>query len=132
MTPQTSDNIFDLDNIEHLEEVSKILTSMDQEDVRVLNIKGCHPKSYIMQYFPIIPACARPFLTNKDESFDNDLTCQLSEIKKINNLMKKILSLGMKPNAKDIQCLVFLHQHLLRQLGKKRACILPQAMHTRG
>ena len=107
LTPQTSDNIFDLDNIEHLEEVSKILTSMGQEDIEVLSIKGCHPKSYIMHYFPIIPTCARPFLTNKDESFDNDLTCQLSEIKKNNNLMKKFLSSGMKPNAKDIQCLVF-------------------------
>ena len=82
LTPQTSDNIFDLDNIEHLEEVSKILTSMGQEDIEVLSIKGCHPKSYIMHYFPIIPTCARSFLTNKDESFDNDLTCQLSEIKK--------------------------------------------------
>ena len=44
----------------------------------------------------------REVLTNKDESFDNDLTCQLSEIIKAKNLLKKFLSLGMKPNAKDI------------------------------
>ena len=60
-----------------------------------------------MHYFPIVPTCARPFLTNKDESFDDDLTCQLSEIIKANNVVKKFLSLGMKPNAKDLQRLVF-------------------------
>ena len=42
-----------------------------------------------MHYFPIIPMCARPSLTNKDESFDDDLTCQLSEIIKANNVVKK-------------------------------------------
>ena len=41
-----------------------------------------------MHYFPITPTCARPFLNYMDESFDDDLTCQLSEIIKINNLMK--------------------------------------------
>ena len=105
--PQTSENMFDVDNLEDLEEVSKTLTNMCQEGIDVLNIKGCHPKSCIMHYFPIIPTCARPFLTNKDESFDDDLTCQFSEIIKANNLVKKFLSLGMKPNAKDIQHLVF-------------------------
>ena len=41
-----------------------------------------------MHFFPIIPTCARSFLTNKDESFEDDLTCQLSEIIKSNNLVK--------------------------------------------
>ena len=86
--PQTSDDMFDVDNIKDLEELSKILTDMCQEDIDVLNIKGYHPKSCIMHYFPIIPTCTRPFLTNKDESFDDDLICQLFEIIKINNLMK--------------------------------------------
>ena len=99
--------MFDVENIEDLEEVSESLTNMCQEDIDVLDIKGCHPKSRIMHYFPIIPTCARPFLTSKDESFDNNLTCQLSAIMKANNLMKKFLSSGMKSNAKDIQRLVF-------------------------
>ena len=99
--------MFDVDSIEDLEEVSKTLTDMCQENIDILNIKGCHPKSCIMHHFPIIPTCARPFLTNKDESFDNDLTCQLSEIIKANNLVKRFLSLGMKPSAKDIQRPVF-------------------------
>ena len=77
------------------------------------------------------PTCARPFLTKMDESFDDDLTCQLSEIIKINNLMKKILSSGMKPIAKDIQRLAF-HTNNYYNNGKKRAGILPWAMHTRG
>ena len=105
--PRTSDDMFDVDNIEDLEKVSKIFTNMCQEEIYVLNIKRCHPKSCIMHCFPIIPTCARPFLTNKDEPFDDDLTCQLSEIIKANNLVKKFLFLGMKPNAKDLQQIVF-------------------------
>ena len=83
-----------------------------------------------MHYFPTIPTCARPFLTNKDESFDNDLACQLSE-KKANNFVKKFLSLGMKPNSKDLQCLVF-HINTYYDNRKKKAGILLQVMHTRG
>ena len=60
-----------------------------------------------MHYFPIIPTCARHFLTNKDESFDDDLTSQISEIIKTNNLVKNVLASGMKPNAKDLQRLFF-------------------------
>ena len=86
--PRTSDDMFDVDYIDDLEEVSKTLTNICQEDIDVLNIKECHPKSCTMHYLPIIPICTRPFLTNKDESFDNDLTCQLSEIIKVNNLVK--------------------------------------------
>ena len=94
LVPRTSDDMFDVDNIEgtDLEEVSKILTNMCQEKVDILNIKGCLPRRCIMHYFPIIPTCARLFLTNKDESFDHDLTSQLSEIIKTNNLVR-ILSL---------------------------------------
>ena len=54
--PRTSDDMFDVDNIEDLKGVSKILTSLCQEDIDVLNIKGFHPKSCIMHYFPIIPS----------------------------------------------------------------------------
>ena len=73
-----------------------------------------------MHWFPIIPTCTRPFLTNKDESFDDDLTCQLSEIIKAYNLAKKFISWGMKPNAKDIQCLVF-HISTYYNNGKKKS-----------
>ena len=102
--------MFDVDNIEDtdLEEVSKILTNMCQEDIDVLNIQECYPKSCIMHYFTVIPTCARPFLTNKDESFDNDLTCKHSEIIKADNLVKKFLALGMKPN-KGPSTPCFLH-----------------------
>ena len=125
--------MFDVDNIEDLEEVSKILTNMYQEDIGVLNIKGCHTKSCIMYCFPIIPTCARPFLTSKDESFDDDFTCQLSEIIRANNLVKKFLSLGMKPNAKDIQHLVFhIKNYHNNRKKKKRAGILSRAKHLRG
>ena len=107
--------MFDVDSIEDLEEVSKTLTDMCQENIDILNIKRCHPKSCIMQ------TCARPFLTNKDESFNNDLTCQLSEIIKANNLVKRFLSSGMKPSAKDIQRPVFYINTYYGNIKKEQA-----------
>ena len=96
---------------------------MCQEDMDVFNIQGCHPKGCIMHYFPIIPTCARPFLTNKGESFDDDLICQLSEIIKTNNLVNKFLSLGMKPNAKDLQRLFFcINTYYDNRKKKSRHC----------
>ena len=121
--PQTSDNMFDVDNIEDLEEVSKTLTNMCQENIDILNIKGCQLKSCMMHCFPIISTCVRPFLTSKGESFDDDLTCQLSE-------MKKFHSSGMKPNANHIQRLAFCINTYYDN-GKKRADILPPAMYMR-
>ena len=104
---------------------------MCQEDIDALNIKGCHPKSCVMHYFSIIPTCVRPFLTNKAESFDDDLACQISEIINVNNLMKKFLSSGMKPNAKELQRFVFCINTYYDN-RKKRASILPRAIHMRG
>ena len=114
-----------------LEEVSKILTNMCQEDTDILNVQGCHSKSCIMHYFPIIPTCARPFLTNKDEPFDDDLRRQLSEIIKANNLVKKFPSSGMKTNTMDLQRLVFCINTYYNN-RKKTAGILPRVMHSSG
>ena len=72
-----------------------------------------------MHYFPIIPTCVRHFLTNKGKSFDDDLTCQLSEIIKANKFGEKSLSSGMKPNAKDLQCLVFCISNYYDNKNKK-------------
>ena len=116
--PRTSD-MFDIENIKDLEEVSKTLTNMCQEDIDVLNIQWCHPKCCIMHYVPIIPTCARPSLTNKDESFDHDLTCRLSEIIKAKNLVKKILLFEYEAQRKGPSTPCFSHQHLLRQQKKK-------------
>ena len=133
--PRASDNINDVDIIEDFEEVSKALANMCQEDIDFLNIKGCHPKSCIMHYFPIISTCARPFLTNKDKSFDDDLTCELSEIIKTNNLVKKFLVSGIKPNAKDLQRLVFCINTYYDNRKKEQAfcfgsCIREDKWHT--
>ena len=43
--PRITDDMFDADNIEDLEEVSKVLTNMCQEDIDVFSIQGCHLKS---------------------------------------------------------------------------------------
>ena len=61
LTSRTSNDMFDVENTEDLEEVSKALTKMCQDNIEVLNIKGCRPKSCIIHYFPIIPTYTRSF-----------------------------------------------------------------------
>ena len=70
-------------------------------------------------------------MTNKDKSFDDDVTRQLSEIIKANNVVTKFVSSGMKPNAKDLQRLAFCI-NTYYDYGKRRAGILLWVMHTRG
>ena len=112
--------MFDVNNIEDLEEVSKTLINMCQEDIALLNIKRCHPKSCIMHYFPKISTCARSFLIIKDQSFDDDLTCKLSEIIKANNLVNKFLSLGIRPNQmQKIFDALFFASTVIMTLEKK-------------
>ena len=65
------------------------------------------------------PNVREVFLDQQSESFDNDLTCQFSEIIKTNNLVKRFLSSGMEPNAKDLQHLVFCIKAYYDN-GKKR------------
>ena len=96
---------YDIDD--DIEIIMSQLDKLCEEDVSVLNIKGCHSKDLILHNFPIIPTCARPYLSNKDGSFDDDLTCQLSDIIKVNNTISKFVLAGAKPSLRDIQRLGF-------------------------
>ena len=96
---------YDIDD--GIEIIMSQLDKLCEEDVSVLNIKGCHPKDLILHNFPIIPTCAHPYLNNKDGSFDDDLTCQLSDIIKVNNTISKSVLAGAKPSLRDIQGLSF-------------------------
>ena len=113
----------------------KTLTNICQEDIDVLNIKGCHPKSCIMYYFPIISTCARSFLTNKDESFDNNLTCQPSEIIKANNVVKNFSPRVWSPIQRIFNALFFASTLITTTEKKEQAfcfgsCIPGDKWHT--
>ena len=88
-----------------------------------------------MYYFPITPTCARPFLTYMDESFDDDLTCQLSEIIKINNLMKNFSLWVWSPLQRTFNDLLFIST-IITTTGKKEQvfclgpCIRGDKWHT--
>ena len=79
------------------------LEELCKEDVKVFNFQGCYPKDFILRNFSIIPTCTRPYLNNKCGSFDDDLTCQLADIIKVNNTIKR----GEPASSKDIQRLKF-------------------------
>ena len=48
-----------------------------------------HPRNLIMSQFPVIPPCARPFVLADGNICDDDLTNQILEIIKANNILKK-------------------------------------------
>ena len=70
------------------------LEELCEEDVKVFNFYGCHPKDFTLHTFPIIPNFTRPYLSNKD-----GLTCQLADIVRANNTTKS----GAPEFSKDIQ-----------------------------
>lgn len=73
-----------------VEEVAKRFDNLTDEDVFLLgfNPELTHPKNYILRNFPILPTCCRPFAFTEDLVCDDDLTYQLLEIVKNNNMIR--------------------------------------------
>jgi len=73
-----------------IDEIKKWLDSFPDEDVVLCGFdpKLIHPRNLIMCVFPVIPPCARPFVLADGNICDDDLTNQLLEIIKANNILK--------------------------------------------
>ena len=73
-------------------EIKNIFDSIKDEDLHLLSINPylCHPKNYILEVFPVIPPCSRPYVIAGDGNIcDDDLTNQILEIIKCNNYLEK-------------------------------------------
>jgi len=73
-------------------EIKNIFDSVKDEDLEVLGVNKelSHPRNYIMEVFPVMPPCSRPYVIAGDGNIcDDDLTNQLLEIVKCNNYLKK-------------------------------------------
>lgn len=70
-----------------VDEIDKIFSNIPVSDVELMgfDISLVHPKNFIMKYFPVIPICARPYITTEGILCDDDLTIQIMEIIKVNN-----------------------------------------------
>ena len=69
-----------------------------------------------MHNFPIIPNCARPYLSIKDGSFDDDLICELADIVRANNTIKS----EAPASSKDYQRLNLGYKHtttIIKKVG---------------
>jgi DNA-directed RNA polymerase beta' subunit len=73
-----------------VDEIKKIFDSIKDEDVILCGFDPTriHPRNLILQYFPVIPPAARPFVLTDGNTCDDDLTNQLMEIIKANNILK--------------------------------------------
>jgi DNA-directed RNA polymerase beta' subunit len=73
-----------------VDEIKKSLDSILDEDVILCGFdpSRMHPRNLIMSVFPVIPPCARPFVLADGNICDDDLTNQLLEIIKANNILK--------------------------------------------
>jgi DNA-directed RNA polymerase beta' subunit len=69
----------------HTEEIRELLCNLNLDDVKKLDIS--HPKNYCLTVFPVIPICCRPYEIVDDFISDDDLTYQLLEIVKNNNML---------------------------------------------
>lgn len=73
-------------------EIKNIFDSVKDEDLAILDINKdlSHPKNYILEVFPVMPPCSRPYVIAGDGNIcDDDLTNQLLEIVKCNNHLCK-------------------------------------------
>lgn len=73
-----------------IDEIKKTLDSILDEDVILCGFdpSRIHPRNFIISVFPVIPPCARPFVLTDGNICDDDLTNQLIEIIKANNVLK--------------------------------------------
>lgn len=79
-------NIIQVDNEEITDtEIKKIFDDIDQETLKLLDIS--HPKNCCLEVFPVIPPCCRPYEFVGTTIKEDDLTKQLVEIIKVNNLI---------------------------------------------
>ena len=105
------------------------LEELCEEDVKVFNFQGCQPKDFSLHNFPIIPTCTSLYLSNKYDSFDDDLTCQLADIVKVNNTIKRSMLTRAPASSRDIQRLNFRIQTYYDG-NKKKVGILHLGMLT--
>ena len=73
-----------------VDEIKKSLDAIIDEDVILCGFapERIHPRNFILSVFPVIPPCARPFVLADGNICDDDLTNQLLEIIKANNILK--------------------------------------------
>jgi DNA-directed RNA polymerase beta' subunit len=72
-----------------VDEIKKMFDAIPDEDVRLCGFdpSRIHPRNMILSIFPVIPPCARPFVMADGNICDDDLTNQIIEIIKANNIL---------------------------------------------
>ena len=75
-----------------VDEIKKHFDVFLDEDIVLCGFdpNNIHPRNFIMSVFPVIPPCARPFVLADGNICDDDLTNQIIEIIKTNNILKPI------------------------------------------
>lgn len=81
----TNTILYDNDIEIYDEEVKRIFDDIDAETLNILNMS--HPKNCCLEVFPVIPPCCRPYEFVGNVIKEDDLTKQLVEIIKANNLI---------------------------------------------
>jgi len=73
-----------------VDEIKKIFDNIVDDDVTLIGFDPVliHPRNLILQVFPVIPPCCRPYVITDGNICDDDLTIQLIEIIKANNHLK--------------------------------------------
>ena len=72
-----------------VDDIKKTFDPFPDEDVRLCGFDPdrIHPRNFILSAFPVIPPCARPFVIADGNICDDDLTNQILEIIKANNIL---------------------------------------------
>lgn len=85
------------------QEIKKIFDSVLDSDIILcgLNPDRIHPRNLVLSVFPVLPPMARPFVVADGTICDDDLTNQISEIVKCNNIIGEEINDDTKGERDD-------------------------------
>lgn len=93
----------------NVDDIKKIFDSVSDSDVRLLGFdpQRIHPKNLILTVLPVIPSCSRPYVMADGNICDDDITTQLLDIVKANNLLLSNEEMPEQKRQKISQTLKF-------------------------
>jgi DNA-directed RNA polymerase subunit A' len=103
--------------------IKKILTDISDNDVKLLGFQNNHPKNFIVDFVPVIPISARPYIIREGSQVQDDyLTSTYSDI-----LSKKIeyfqeTSDPLEEERKKEECIkriIFLIEHSIQNCNQE-------------
>ena len=102
-----------------VETISNIFEMITDKEAKLLGFLNTHPKNFIVDFIPVIPLSARPYVIRDGESKDDYITTTYMDIvsKKIESFQKSSSFENAEDENKKEECyerIIYLYDHLIQ------------------